>query len=112
MLEGLWTAEFESEEGWTNGGVVVFETNRLFGGDMCYYYVGNYRAGKGKRVSAEFRAVHYHGPIVTVFGLEETAHDVVFRGKRSGDTIVGKIHRPEAPQKTLPARLTRRADLP
>ena len=39
-LDALWTAEFQVVGGWTNGGVVILEKGRLFGGDGQYYYVG------------------------------------------------------------------------
>jgi hypothetical protein len=40
--------------------VVVLETNRLFGGDSGYYYVGSY-AGKNGLLTAQVRVTHYAG---------------------------------------------------
>jgi hypothetical protein len=48
QIEGLYVVEFgdvaiggQTYTYW-NGGVAVLETNRIFGGDSGYYYVGNY----------------------------------------------------------------------
>jgi hypothetical protein len=41
-VEALWTREFGLAGRWENGGVVVFETGRVFGGDCRYYYVGEF----------------------------------------------------------------------
>jgi hypothetical protein len=48
-LEALWAVTFGTGQhsslgameniGW---GVIVFETNRIFGGDTCFYYVGHF----------------------------------------------------------------------
>jgi hypothetical protein len=42
-------------------GVVVLETNRLFGGDSSYYYTGSY-VGKNGRLTARVEVKHYAGP--------------------------------------------------
>ena len=42
-LEALWSIQFEvpNIERW-GGGVVVFETGRILGGDSSFYYIGDY----------------------------------------------------------------------
>lgn len=42
-VEALWLVEFSSPNKGTWGkGVAVFETQRIFGGDSGYYYIGHY----------------------------------------------------------------------
>jgi hypothetical protein len=41
-IEALWSLEFVSTEDSYGAGVVIFETNKIFGGDSLYYYLGNY----------------------------------------------------------------------
>ena len=56
-IEGLWTVKFESNinvaadlfgERSKGGGVVIFETERVFGGDSQYFYVGKYWVRRNK----------------------------------------------------------------
>lgn len=50
QLEALWTVSFASSDGSASnvgGGVVIFETNRIFGGDAGYYYLGNFTITNG-----------------------------------------------------------------
>lgn len=67
MLEALWSVEFISNVGGTGGGVVVLETQRLFGGDSQYFYVGTFKV-EGPLVRATLKVTHYYGPPSSVFG--------------------------------------------
>jgi len=57
-IEGLWTASM-SAPGEFGGGVIVFETGRVFGGDSSMYYTGSYQAGGGK-VTVQVRVRKHH----------------------------------------------------
>ena len=81
--EALWTVEFETASGWTNGGVVVLETGRVYGGDSHYYYVGKY--SYGQPIVAEVRVTHYHGQPGTAWGDAATSFNVVLRGTIAAD---------------------------
>jgi hypothetical protein len=108
-VEALWTMEFGSGEGWENGGVVVFETGRAFGGDSRYYYLGEFRTS-GDRIEATLHIVHYHAEPRTPFGDTATDYTIELKGMRSNDRIEGNILREGyAP---MDARLRRRSDLP
>jgi hypothetical protein len=62
-LEALWSVVFLTPNSTRlNAGVVVFETNRIFGGDSWYYYTGTYQ-GKGGKLTAKIRSTHYFGEI-------------------------------------------------
>jgi hypothetical protein len=61
-IEALWTVEIpDVKGGWINGGVVVLETGRIFGGDSFYYFLGNYDVSGGN-VSGTLNVTHYNGP--------------------------------------------------
>jgi hypothetical protein len=40
-LEALWAVRFGSVQDFGSG-IIVFETNRIFGGDTSFYYVGSF----------------------------------------------------------------------
>ena len=48
-------------------GVVVFESQRIFGGDRLCYYLGDY-AINGQTVSGSAEVNHYAGPPANIFG--------------------------------------------
>lgn len=110
-VEALWTAEFQTAQGWANGGVVVLETGKVYGGDSQYYYVGVYKVA-GDGIEASLSVNHYHGPVSTAWGTNEKRFSVSLQGKREGGTITGVMFRPEHPQKMQPVRLTLRENLP
>ena len=78
-LEALWTVEFEVAGGWHNGGVLVFETQRVFGGDSQYYYLGTFFVGRGS-INVELRVTHYHGERQTAWGDAATDFQVHANG--------------------------------
>lgn len=114
-IEALWAVYFGDAAGQVNGGVVVFETSRIFGGDSKFYYTGEYHIS-GKRISARITATHYHGDRMTAFGFP--ANDpfkVEVSGQHDGshgDTIVGKARLVGQPAPEVGVVLQRLADLP
>src|SRR5215207_8497927 len=69
-IEGMWAAYFGDVGGeQLNSGVVVLETERLFGGDSMIAYLGSYTAS-GASVTATFDTWAYNPTIVvqTAFG--------------------------------------------
>jgi hypothetical protein len=108
--EALWTIEFETTRGWTNGGVVVLETGRLFGGDSQFYYVGKYHYAEP--VTAEVRATHYHGSSTTAWSDDAQTFNVKLRGHVSPDRdrIEGTIERQGFPSTRF--RMAKKEQLP
>lgn len=50
QLESLWTVVFAAANDTSighGGGVVIFETDRIFGGDASYYYLGTFSVNNG-----------------------------------------------------------------
>jgi hypothetical protein len=109
--EALWTIEFETTLGWANGGVVVLETGRLFGGDSQYYYVGKYNYAQ-PIYTAQVRVTHYQGPLGTAWGDAAQTFDLALRGNIDPDRILieGTIERQDFP--TTRFRMLKRAPLP
>lgn len=110
-LEALWTAQFQTVSGWANGGVVVLETNRVFGGDSQYHYLGSFEVEKSK-ITATIRVTHYFGNVATAWGTDEKQFTVHLEGTISGPRIDGVMFRSEAPNRKMPVVLTHREDLP
>ena len=46
-LEALWSVEFRSNLGNLGGGVVMFKTGRVLGGDGSFYFLGDF-FGEGR----------------------------------------------------------------
>jgi hypothetical protein len=65
-IEALWSVHFATQGG-AGGGVVIFETGKIFGGDSQYYWVGNYTVQNGQLI-ADIDVSHYSGPPYSVFG--------------------------------------------
>lgn len=110
MLEGLWSVEFVSNLNVLGAGVVVFETERLYGGDSGYFYVGRYSSKQGQ-VTGEAEITHYAGAPNSIFGS----------ARQFKVQLTGKVARPVMelrgsvvgmPALQLVVRCTHRADLP
>lgn len=112
-LEALWTLEFQTNNTWTNGGVVVLESNKIYGGDSQYYYLGNYELNRDT-IIAKISGTHYHGPINTIWGTDEKQTQVSFTGTYDKDEgkIVGELTNSQNPDSALKAVLTKRNELP
>jgi hypothetical protein len=112
MVEALYVLEFGDVRSpdFRNGGVVVLETNRVFGGDSGYYYVGNYEV-TGDKIGGSLRVVRHNPAWPNVFGDSATSFDVTFHGSISGDIISGWMDRKDAAGH-LPVQLTKKAALP
>lgn len=59
-IEALWTMQFHNTNGpASSAGVVVFESERIFGGDSCYYYIGNYKVDS-MTIRGQVRSVRFN----------------------------------------------------
>jgi hypothetical protein len=110
MLEALWTVEFVSSMGSYGAGVVVFETNRIFGGDAFYYYLGSVVV-KNEIVEADVVVTHHSGPLQSIFGPLNKFH-LKLSGRVQTPVMVLQGYLVENPQMKMSARLTWRAELP
>jgi hypothetical protein len=110
MIEALWTVEFISTEGNFGAGVVIFETNRIFGGDVSYYYLGTYEV-KNDQLTSKVKGTYYFGEPLSIFGelKEFTIH---LSGKIEVPVMTARGYLEENPSLKIAVRCTRRADLP
>src|SRR6266498_2240752 len=70
-LEALWSVEFFSNLASFGAGVIVLETERAFGGDSQYYYIGKFKVVHDT-IHAEITATHYFGQPNSIFGNLKT----------------------------------------
>ncbi|MHB1608422.1 MAG: hypothetical protein ACYCXX_07250 [Acidiferrobacter thiooxydans] len=66
-IEAMWTARFQSNKEGSGAGIVVLETERVFGGDSQYYYIGAYRVD-GNQISIRLTVTHYANEMDSIFG--------------------------------------------
>src|SRR5689334_14245851 len=95
-VEGLWTAEIKSLDGWTNGGVVVLDKGRMFGGGEHFYVVGRYDL-HDRVFTGDAHCSHFNGPSVNAFGDTSPDFRLTLRGRWVSDFIEGEMHRPDRP---------------
>jgi T3SS negative regulator,GrlR len=113
QVEALYVAEFGDVAGvgsW-NGGVVVLETNRIFGGDSGYYYIGTFSIF-GDCIEASARITKHNPSWANAFGDDATEFEIRVFGRIEGETIRANMERLDRPGFSLPLRLTRKAPLP
>ncbi len=110
-FEGLWSIQFASDIGVVGAGVVVLETERVFGGGAQYIYLGKFKAGGKHQISAEITVTHYAGEPYFIFGTG-SEFSLQLSGTLSGDTISGVGTRVDDPSRSLRVILTKRASLP
>ncbi|MFN7399027.1 MAG: hypothetical protein ACK5SX_08205 [Sandaracinobacter sp.] len=88
-IEALWSVTFQLGEAGQGGGVLVFETGRLFGGDTSFAYTGHFTLS-GDDLSAEVQAIR-HTFVDDIIDLWETGDDsfaLTVAGRRVGDDLI------------------------
>ena len=111
MLEALWSVQFATPQGMAGGGVVVFETGRIFGGDTSFFYVGAYDKVKDDGILNANVRVSRHAPgLQSVFGLED--FELTLSGKIGAKNfdVIGSLV--ADPRQQLNVHLKHIADLP
>ena len=113
-LEGLWAVRFESSSRFVGagGGVVVFETNRVFGGDSGWYYLGEYKVINGE-IEASMEVRHHGENLLTIFG--DVPGDIVkikMTAKFSGGNEFKATGQKIPSNETMELEFKKLADLP
>jgi hypothetical protein len=111
-IEALWLvgfADVSAPSSIRNGGVMILETNRLFGGDSAFAYVGNYDVN-GNQVSGELTITKFNDEIIDVWEIGFSEIVVMFSLERADERMVGRMKVAGGPE--LPVVLTRFRDLP
>jgi len=75
-VEALWTNSMHAP-GQFGAGVVVFETERVFGGDSSMYYTGTYRISSGELTGRVRVRKHHDIPgIVPFAGVDDAEFEI------------------------------------
>lgn len=112
-LEALWSLEFQSNRGFEGGGVVIFETGRVFGGDAQYYYTGTYEVKSGN-ITAKVKVTRYvdSGLGVSIFGTDDKEIELEFEGKVDEPVMRATGNRLSDLASQVTIKFIKRADLP
>lgn len=109
-IEALWSVVFSTPTGDAGGGVVILDTNRVFGGDGGYYYIGSY-AVKDGQITMDIEVVKYNKMVESVFGpLQKFRLELKGMVKESQMTLSGSVI--GSPQHIITISAVRRAELP
>ena len=111
MIEALWSVEFQSSFGMQGAGIVVFETERVLGGDSGMMYVGSYRVENGS-VYADIHVTRYANTanLQSVVGLDD--FNLKITGKVDPRMMALSGHVVEDPSRKITINAVRRAELP
>jgi hypothetical protein len=108
MLEGLWVLQILPPPV-TTGGVVVFISDKVFGGDSGFMWVGSYRSD-GRTIKGRVHVQNFDPDIKSVFGVVGE-YDMYFTGNINGDSITGTAMIANQPQHSIAIRIDKRANL-
>lgn len=79
-IEGLWSLQVQTPAGagFRPGGVVVFETGRVFGGDSGFIWTGTFEVNRNHQIEARVRVKQYNftGGMTSVFGVGMTDYEL------------------------------------
>ena len=112
-IEAIWTIRFgpiEALESELNGGVAMIESQRVFGGDAGYAYVGDI-AVVAQTVNGKLTIKRHNPSWTSMYNRDEDEFQLTFSGTLVSDSrIEGHLFRPGFPSARL--LLTRFAELP
>ena len=111
-VDGLWTVEGMTPEGWPVSGVMIFLRDQVFGGNDRYYCLGNYRL-HGHAIEIDTHLYHYHGASHSYLAGEAPDFRLHYRGRimMGSEMIEAEVHRAENPDQRYPVTLLRCAQL-
>jgi hypothetical protein len=116
-IEGMWlmrSTQVDADDVPRSPGIIILESERLFGGDSTYYWVGNYSVTNGIVTGTVRTRTHtlYEGA-TNVFGSEGAVdYQVVFQVEFQGNDLVGAMCPADQPNVAQAVELTRLSDLP
>jgi hypothetical protein len=113
-VEALWLVKFGDYETPTearNGGVLVLETNRGFGGDSGYAYLGTYEVS-GDKFESDVSISQFDPEVESVWGPGVTELDIHASLTREDDIMYGSMWPTATPEFRVSVFLVRFKDLP
>ncbi len=119
MIEGLWIVKFLAPNDPSmdlNGGVVVVESGKIFGGDSGYFYIGSMEPNGSGVWHSELTITRHDPGIESVFG-DIDQFKLFGPIKREGEDNLGRPRliaqlKPKESTLQMTAELIRVADLP
>lgn len=110
MIEGLWSIIFVSENGSEGGGgVVVFESQRAFGGDTSMHYIGSYEVDR-KSFKADIMVKRHNNYLESLIDTDEGR--VVIDGSIENKEINGSAYLKDGSDKVLKIKFIKISELP
>ena len=109
-VEAIWSINFNSSKGDCRGGVIAFKNGRIYGGDVSYYYIGDYSASPDY-INCSLKVTHYFGERCPVFGARQE-FTIELHGPITADTMSLQGHFANQPDKTLSSVLLKLERLP
>lgn len=110
MIEGLWSVNFIRPDQLTyGGGVVVFETERVFGGDTSMYYLGSYLYAAGK-IKGNVVVKRHNDFLPGIFETDEITLTIV--GNVTKTSIEADAFLDSDPSQSLKIEFIKLAELP
>ena len=110
ILELETGVEVRSSIGIDGAGIVVFETNRVFGGDSRYYYLGSYFIRETMLIGV-VKVTHYAYDRYSIFG-DLAEFNLKVEGKMQIPIFDALGFRVDQPDQRIGLRFTKQAELP
>jgi T3SS negative regulator,GrlR len=108
MIEGFWILKILPPPV-TSGGVIMFTSGRIFGGDNAFTWVGTYSV-TNTALKGRVRVHNFDPEIKSVLGVDGD-YDMHFSGILSGDVITGTAMIANQPQHSLGLRMEKYAQI-
>ena len=108
MIDGFWLVHAEGPGG-TAGGVVVFASGKVFGGDSGFYYFGTYQERNGI-VKARVAVHNFDPAIVNILSLARD-YELNVSATMKDDAMNGTAVVPGVPNQSIALRLVKKANL-
>ncbi len=88
-IEALWTINFENVNGY-GGGVVIFESGRIFGGDTSFYWTGTYDVDRGQ-LEAKIKVKRHNGTLPSLLGMDAFELELAGPVGQKNMKLLGKV---------------------
>ncbi len=101
MLQGIYSVKFVSNGNTFGVGIVIFDKNKLKGGDATYLYEGEYNIDDGgQTITSTISVSHYQGSTESVVGsLKKFTLNATGQISNQGFTLESKVT--DQPDKTM-----------
>jgi hypothetical protein len=108
MIEGLWIVQYVGVQG-SGGGVVVFTSGKVLGGDTGYTYTGTYKT-EGATLAATIRVSNFLPGVPNVLGLKGD-FDLQIKAPINNQVMQGAMSLVGRPGAGIVVKLTKRESL-